>query len=106
MNERPIPEAARRDGNAVEMARVWIAEGQLHCSMKVGMYEETTSTPEGSAWGTILADMARHVAMAMAAGYSADQDEVIEEIRAAFLDELNSPSSDAEGDFSSQVDPT
>ena len=53
MNERPIPEAALRDEDAVEMLRVWIAEKKLHCSMKVGMYRETTKIAEEKAWGTI-----------------------------------------------------
>ena len=35
LNQRPIPEAALRDEDAVEMLRVWIAERGLHCSMKV-----------------------------------------------------------------------
>ena len=39
----PIPEAALRDGNSVEMLRVWIAEKKLHCSIKVGMYQERES---------------------------------------------------------------
>jgi hypothetical protein len=38
MNERPIPEAALHDPNSVEMLRVRVAAGQLHCSLKVGMY--------------------------------------------------------------------
>ena len=42
LNERVIPEAALRDENSVEMLRVWIAEKKLHCSMKIGMYRETT----------------------------------------------------------------
>jgi hypothetical protein len=37
MNDRPIPSAALKDENSVEMLRVWIAEQKLHCSIKVGM---------------------------------------------------------------------
>jgi hypothetical protein len=33
MNERPIPEAAMRDEDALEMLRVWIAEKKRHCSI-------------------------------------------------------------------------
>ena len=36
-------EWALRDNDAVEMLRVWIAEGRLHCSIKVGMYHEEMS---------------------------------------------------------------
>ncbi len=99
LNERPIPEAAIRDQNAVEMLRVWIAERQLHCSIKVGMYQQTRDVPEGRAWGVILADVTRHVAMAMEARYSADPTEMIREIRENYLKELGNPTSEAEGEF-------
>jgi hypothetical protein len=98
-SERPIPEAALRDKDAVEMLRVWIAEKQLQCSMKVGMYQETMKIPEGRAWGVILADVTRHVAIAMESGYSANRTEVIQEIRDSFLKELEKPTSNATGEF-------
>ena len=62
-SERPIPQAALRYATEVEILRVWIAEKKHPCSLKVGMYRETTNVPEERAWGTILADAARHVAM-------------------------------------------
>jgi hypothetical protein len=73
MNERPIPEAALRDENAVEMVRVWIAEKKLHCSIKIGMYREGMNIPEEKAWGTILADITRHIANAMEQAYGEDK---------------------------------
>ena len=99
MNERPIPEAALRDEDAVEMLRVWIAERKLHCSMKVGMYRETMNVPEEKAWGTILADVARHVANALEAGYSTNADESLQKIRDSFINELGAPTSEAKGGF-------
>ncbi len=99
MNERPIPEAALRDKDAVEMLRVWIAERQLQCSMKVGMYQEAMNIPEGRAWGMILADVTRHVATAMESGYSADRDKIVREIRDSYLMELGNPTSDTTGEF-------
>ncbi|MYN42917.1 DUF5076 domain-containing protein [Duganella sp. FT109W] len=65
MNERPIPSAARRDIDAVEMLRVWVAEKQLHCSLKIGMYRDGMGIDEELAWGTILADAARHILKAL-----------------------------------------
>ena len=50
-NERPIPQAALRDATAVEILRVWIAEKKLHCSLKVGMYRETTNVPDRESLG-------------------------------------------------------
>ena len=99
VNQRPIPEAALRDNDAVEMLRVWIAEEGLHCSLKVGMYRESTKIPEEKAWGTILADVARHVANALQSQYSVDADEVVGKIRESFLEELATPTSVARGEF-------
>ncbi len=99
LNQRPIPEAALRDPDAVEMLRVWIAENKLHCSIKVGMYRETMSIQEEDAWGTILADVARHIANALESGYSTNADESLQKIRDGFTKELRSPTSEAKGDF-------
>lgn len=54
MNERPIPPAAQMDIDAVEMLRAWVAEQQLHCSLKIGMYRDGMGIDEELAWGTIL----------------------------------------------------
>lgn len=99
LNQRPIPEAALRDEDAVEMLRVWIAERKLHCSMKVGMYRETMNVPEEKAWGTILADVARHLANALESGYSTNAVESLQKIRESFNNELTAPTSNAKGDF-------
>jgi hypothetical protein len=99
LNQRPIPEAALRDENAVEMLRVWIAERGLHCSMKVGMYRETMNIPEEKAWGTILADVAKHLANGLESGYSVNAVESLQKIRDSFNKELELPTSVAEGGF-------
>jgi len=99
MNERPIPEAAFDDENAVEMLRVWIASRGLHCSMKVGMYEETHDVPEEKAWGKILADVARHVANALESGYGAEAGTSLDAIRDAFNAELKDRSVAIRGGF-------
>lgn len=99
LNQRPIPEAALRDEDAVEMLRVWIAERGLHCSMKVGMYRETTKVPEEKAWGMILADVARHLANALESSYSINAGESLEKIRDSFISELGAPTSEAKGGF-------
>lgn len=99
MDERPIPAAALRDVNAVEMLRAWIAERQLHCSIKIGFYEEVVKTSEGRAWGITLADVTRHVASAMAKAYGSESSEVISQIRDSFLRELDKPTSEVAGEF-------
>jgi hypothetical protein len=99
MNVRQVPEAALRDPDAVELARVWVAERGLHCSLKIGMYHETHTVEEPRAWGTILADMTRHIANALRDGYGLDAEKSIDVIRDAYIAELASPTSDAKGGF-------
>jgi hypothetical protein len=99
MNELPIPEAALRDKNSVEMLRAWIAERQLHCAIKVGFYDGTIKTSEARAWGITLADVARHLANALEERSGADRAKVIEEIRNGFLREPDKPTSEATGEF-------
>jgi hypothetical protein len=98
-NQQPIPEAALRDNDAVEMLRVWIAERRMHCSIKVGMYRETTNIPEEKAWGIILADTARHVAHALESGYAINPEEALRKIRDSFFEEIDAPTSKATGEF-------
>lgn len=100
IDERPIPDAALKDENAVEMIRVWVAGQKLHCSLKIGMYEEGgMNFKEGTAWGIILADVTRHVAQAMENLYSYNQQETIRDIQVSFLKELGKPTSEATGQF-------
>jgi Domain of unknown function (DUF5076) len=99
MNVRQVPEAALRDPDAVELARVWVAEEGLHCSLKIGMYHESTDVDERRAWGTILADMTRHIANALRDAYGLDTEKSIDLIRDAYIAELASPTSDTKGDF-------
>lgn len=98
MNERPIPPAALRDENSTEMLRVWIAEQKLHCSLKIGMYRAMQINEE-VAWGTILADAARHIAIALSEENQDLEGIVLEKIRSHFNAELAAPSSPATGGF-------
>jgi hypothetical protein len=94
-----VPEPAVRDPDSVEMARVWIAEDGLHCSLNIGMYHESTDVDERRAWGTILADMTRHIANALRDAYGLDAEKSIDLIRDAYIAELASPTSDTKGGF-------
>jgi len=99
MNERPIPEAALPDPNAVEMLRLWVAAGQLHCSLKVGMYRDGMGIDEEIAWGTILADAARHIAKALQSGGNLNETESLAKVVAKFNQEVAVPSSELRGGF-------
>ena len=99
MNQRPVPEPALQDPNAVEMLRVWVAGGQLHCSLKVGMYRDGMGIDEEIAWGTILADAARHIAKALRSGGNLDETEILAKVAARFNEEVSAPSSELKGGF-------
>ena len=81
------------------MLRMWIAEEKLFCSMKVGMYTDSTEIPESRAWGVMLADAARHIAMAMEEKYVIPREKTLQEIQRAFVQQLASPASPASGQF-------
>ncbi len=99
MNERPVPKAALQDPYSVEMLRVWIAAGQLHCSLKVGMYCDGMGIDEEIAWGTILADAARHIAKALQSGYNINETEALAKLVATLNAEVAVSSSEIEGGF-------
>jgi hypothetical protein len=99
MKEPQIPGPALEDENSIEMARVWIAQRGLHCSLKVGRYLETSNVAEEKAWGILLADIARHVARALEGGYAMDSAAVLKGIRESFERELDKPTSKVRGGF-------
>ena len=56
---------------------------------------------EASAWGTLLADPVRHIANAQCEEHGTLVSETIEAVLDVLNDELNEPTSDAEGEFTS-----
>lgn len=99
LDQRPIPEAALTDKDSIEMARIWIAQQGLHCSIKVGVFSGT-QTSESRAWGIVLADIARHVSNAMSDDAGIDPSTTVSEIVNSFNSEINKPSSITTGQFS------
>ena len=89
MDALPMPPAALRDGHAVELARVWIAEQGLHCSLKFGLYADDGLARETIAWGIILADLAGHVADALRAEGMGAKADLLEAIMAGFNAEVS-----------------
>ncbi len=104
MNEASIPPAALRDQDAVEMLRVWIAEHKLHCSLRIGMYRER-NIAEDIAWGTILADAARHIARALSEDGEETEAALLENIRVQINEELAAPTSPATGEWVNRAGP-
>jgi len=55
-NELPVPSAALGDNEALELARIWIAEGRQEFVLASKVWDD----PAG--WGLLLVDLARQVA--------------------------------------------
>ena len=104
MDARAIPPAALRDANAVELARVWIAEQGLHCSLKFGLYAHDGVDRETSAWGIILADLAGHIADALSAEGMGARAALFEAIVERFNEEVSAPSSERTGGVGYEAD--
>lgn len=93
-----VPPAAQRDESAVQMLTAWIAEEGLHCTLNIGMWHND-GQPEGERWGVLLADVIRHVANAMHEEHGADPAQTISTVVASLLNEIEEPTSNADGGF-------
>ena len=80
-----VPDPARTDPKSFELLRVWVAHQDQHISLRVGVWEDPT------AWGVMLADLARHIANAFEKVENRDPVKVLERIRAGFEAEIESP---------------
>lgn len=93
-----IPPAAQIDPRAVQMLSAWIAERGLHCSLKIGMWQES-GRPEAPAWGILLADTVRHIARALQEAHGLDQADTSAAILDSLERELAKPTSPVTGSF-------
>jgi hypothetical protein len=98
MDILPITQPALRDEKSIQMLSAWIAEEGLHCSMNIGFFEENGHV-ETEAWGTVLADVIKHIANARNEESGANVSDSIQSILDALQEELYDPSSEAEGEF-------
>ena len=92
-NSLLIPEPAVRDPNSTEMIRAWVAQKALHCSLRIGTWKDP------SAWGILLADVARHVANAHQESEGRDRAATLQSIRKLFNAELDKPTDEPKGGF-------
>lgn len=63
------------------------------------MYRETMNVEEETSWGTILADAARHIAIALHSGYGGSEEDSLAKMQKKFNEELANPTSTADGGF-------
>ncbi|HMF64757.1 MAG TPA: DUF5076 domain-containing protein [Edaphobacter sp.] len=88
-----IPPAAQRDKASFEVMRVWIANQAQHVSIRSGAWEDPF------AWGIVLADLARHVALAHEMQDSkVDKDAFLERLLEGFHAEIDNPTDEPEGE--------
>jgi|SRR5438132_10914115 len=76
--ELPVPSAARTDPRAVELLRVWAANGKQHVSLATNVWDDP------AAWGIMLVDLAKHVASAYHQSKGTDSLGVLKRIRQGF----------------------
>ncbi len=88
-----IPPVAQRDKASFEVLRVWIAEQGQHVSIRSGAWEDPF------AWGIVLADLARHIALAHEMqDKSVDKDAFLERLLEGFSAEIDNPTDEPEGE--------
>ncbi|HEV2646186.1 MAG TPA: DUF5076 domain-containing protein [Acidobacteriaceae bacterium] len=88
-----IPAAATRDPGSFEVLRVWIAEQGQHVSIRSGAWEDPF------AWGIVLADLARHIALAQQLHTpTTDIEAFVERLLEGFHAEIENPTDEPEGE--------
>ena len=88
-----IPPAAQRDKASFEVMRVWIAEQGQHVSIQSGAWDDPF------AWGIVLADLARHIALAhQLQNEGTHIDAFMERLLEGFQAEIDNPTDEPEGE--------
>lgn len=82
--ELPVPATLDQATRAMEIARVWIVDGDQHIVLSQDLWRDPAS------WGLMLADLARHVANAYEA-QGQDRKAVLLRIREALDAEWSHP---------------
>lgn len=90
-DELRIPDLALSDQESFEIIRVWIANKDQHCTIKMGVWENP------AAWGILLADLARHIANTFEIESRSQKTIALQKIIEAFDVELRSPTDDPRG---------
>jgi Domain of unknown function (DUF5076) len=87
-----IPEIAQGNPNSFEILRVWIANKNQHCSIQVGIWEDS------AAWGIFLSDLAHHIVNAYEPQNELERVTILERIKMGFDLEIDSPTGSIEGE--------
>ncbi len=82
-DEMPPPPAAERDPRSFELARLWIADDGHHVVLRSDLWSDP------AAWGIVLADLARHVAVAYQQSSGMDVEDVMTRVLTGLQAELS-----------------
>jgi hypothetical protein len=94
MHELMQPPDASTAGQAVEALRVWIIDGKPQFVLRGNMWSENAAL-----WGRLLADVAQHLADALATETRRNREGLLSEIAVAFSAEVDIPTADSTGAF-------
>ncbi len=90
-DEMMPPPAAQGDAKSFEIARLWVASEAHHVVLRTDVW------PDPAAWGVVLADLARHVAVAYRRKDGHEFEDVLERVLAGFHSEIESPADRSNG---------
>lgn len=93
-NQLLIPPVAFSDINAVELLRVWAAQGTQHVSLVTNLWSDPAT------WGIMLVDLSNHIASAYQQSTGRDHREVLQRIREGFDAEWGSSTDVTTGSIS------
>jgi predicted secreted Zn-dependent protease len=101
MRALPHPPEIQGDPKATEMIRVWLANGEVHVSLLLGMWADsaTAGVDEREAWGQLLADVSRHVANGLHQSHGVDPTETTKVIEKSFLRHIRNRERTVEGTY-------
>jgi Domain of unknown function (DUF5076) len=85
------PPAATDDARSFEIARLWVASDAQHVALRTDVW------PDPAAWGIVLADLARNVALAYHRKDDHDVEDMLERVLAGFHAELESRTDTPDG---------
>jgi hypothetical protein len=86
----PVPLAVAAASKAMEMARIWLVDGDQHVVLSPNLWKDP------AAWGLMLVDLARHVASAYES-QGHDRATILRRIREAFDAEWGHPTDSSAG---------
>jgi|SRR3989339_1358256 len=91
--ELEIPPLAAREPEGLEVARIWVAAGKQHVCLRAEAWEDPV------AWGLLLVDFAKHVALAYEQCGKGTREHVLARIKQGFDAEWANPTDEATGEI-------